>query len=109
MITSRIGMTARFVIIASLVMSLGCATFRATMYAHRTLAGAPFNFKELDRVVEGMSAPVVRQALGEPLEIKNAGDGIEWRYFERANPHWCNADDGAPPEYSIDVRLLFRN
>ena len=87
----------------------GCVT--STIYAHRTIEGAPFRFQGLPRVTEGMSFDEVREALGPPLEVNEAGDTAMWRYFERANPRWCDegSSKAVAPEYSVQATLVFRS
>ena len=98
--------------VAVLLLALaasGCVTFSSAIYAHQTLDGARFQFKNLDKVVEGMNSSSVREALGEPLKSKVSAGISEWRYFERANPRWCDAGGGKAPEYTIEVNLVFRD
>jgi hypothetical protein len=57
-----------------------------------------------------MSFEEVRTKLGNPLETQE-GDGVSmWRYFERANPRWCDggSSKAIPPEYSIQAILVFK-
>jgi hypothetical protein len=56
-----------------------------------------------------MTAEEVQALLGAPLERTVAEHGSKWRYYERANPRWCDggSSKAKPPEYSIEVTLLF--
>ena len=96
-----------------LVVSLlpACTTIRVSLYPHRTLEGQPFNFAGLAELREGMTSEAIRTALGNPLEVAQSGDVTMWRYFERANPRWCDggSSKAVPPEYSVDAVLVFRS
>jgi len=102
-------------LIIALIFALlnGCATSSARMEAirpHITIEGHLFNFGALPTVVEGESFANVREALGEPLEVHEAGDSVTWRYYERANPRWCDGgSSNNPPEYRIEALLVFTN
>ena len=86
----------------------GCMTH---LYAHRTLEGTPFRFDGLAQLHDGMTFEEVRGTLGSPLEVTDAGEISMWRYFERANPRWCDGGStkAVPPEYSVEVVLVFRS
>ena len=79
------------------------------LYGHNTIEGARFPFERLESLHEGMSNDDVHAALGEPLEVTNSGGLSMWRYFERANPRWCDggSSKAVPPEYSIEAILVF--
>jgi outer membrane protein assembly factor BamE (lipoprotein component of BamABCDE complex) len=86
-----------------------CMTPR--LYAHHTIEGQPFRFTGLAELKQGMTGDAVRSTLGDPLEVAEAGDVMVWRYFERANPRWCDGGSSSvvPPEYSIDAVLVFQD
>ena len=94
----------------ALAMALGGCVTTTTLYAHRTIEGAPFRFQALSKITEGMSFDEVRESLGPPLEVKEAGETVTWRYFERANPMWCDGGSAkaVAPEYSIQATFVFR-
>jgi outer membrane protein assembly factor BamE (lipoprotein component of BamABCDE complex) len=95
------------------VIAVACMTSActATIYVHRTIEGQPFRFEGLTELRQGMTSDAVRLALGEPLDVAESGDLTLWRYFERANPRWCDggSSKAARPEYSVDAVLVFRN
>lgn len=86
----------------------GCV---ATMYVHRTLEGQYFPSERLGEMHQGLTAEEVVQVLGEPLAREEDGASAKWRYFERAQPRWC--DGGNPhqarPEYRVEALLYFRD
>lgn len=98
-----------WVVLEIALCSLGCVV--TTMYGHRTMEGAPFRFDGLGELTEGMSFEQVRKTLGTPLEEQDAAGVSMWRYFERANPRWCDggSSKAVPPEYSIQAILIFRD
>ena len=105
-------MARKFLITAMVVVLSGCASSGRVeaIHPHVTLEGHLFNFDALSTVTEGMSAAQVRETLGEPLEISEAGDNVTWRYYERANPRWCDGGTTTKaPEYRIEALLLFTN
>jgi outer membrane protein assembly factor BamE (lipoprotein component of BamABCDE complex) len=95
--------------VCALVAALPAWACVATLYAHRTIEGAPFPFAQLPAVREGMPAGEVRALLGAPLQTTDAQAASTWRYFERANPRWCDGDSSRSkrPEYSIEAILVF--
>jgi len=104
----------RSYLISIMVVTLlgGCAASvrEAAIRPHITLEGHLFEFGALPTIAEGMSFANVRDALGEPLEISEVGDSVTWRYFERANPRWCDGGSSTEaPEYRIQALLVFTN
>jgi len=105
-------LVTKFLITAIAVVLSGCAssTRVEAIHPHITLEGHLFNFDALSTVIEGMSSAQVRETLGEPLEISEAGDNVTWRYYERAKPRWCDGGTTAnAPEYQITALLVFTN
>lgn len=45
--------------------------------------GRRFPVANAQRVQEGMDETLLRQLLGEPLEVRREGEWAEWRYFVR--------------------------
>ena len=86
----------------------GCVTTH--LYAHRTLEGSFIPADRLDLIHEGLPAEQVRELLGEPLTVETATGGEMWRYFERAQPRWCDGGSrrANAPEYTLEVLLYIR-
>jgi outer membrane protein assembly factor BamE (lipoprotein component of BamABCDE complex) len=95
--------------LGALVAALSAWACVATLYPHRTIEGAPFPFAQLPAVREGMTSEEVRALLGAPLQRTDAQEASTWRYFERANPRWCDGGSSGSnrPEYSIEAILVF--
>jgi outer membrane protein assembly factor BamE (lipoprotein component of BamABCDE complex) len=88
--------------------SASCVTTH--LYAHHTLEGAYFPASRVGDVRRGMTETEVKAVLGNPLEVLSEDQGVVWRYFERAQPQWC--DGGKPsqrPEYVVDARVSFKD
>ena len=84
----------------------GCASH---LYAHHTLAGRYFPVQRAAELQRGLAADAVRNLLGEPLQIDERSSGSTWRYFEVAQPRWCDSGRSwsKPPEYTAELILTF--
>src|SRR4030095_6091615 len=87
----------------------GCGSYR--LYGPRTLGGASMSVPEVARLKPDQNPADVRALLGDPLSVTETPTHATWRYYELAEPRWCDGGNllARRPRYSLELLLTFRD